>query len=488
MKKPNILLIMADQLRFDALGCYGNPEIRTPNIDSIALNGSIFDNHYIQNPVCSPSRCTVLTGRYPKNHGTRDNGIPLRDSEITIAEVLRDNGYTTAAIGKMHITTQFMSKQKEEEDWPEDHYGFEILHTSCDIKTGEYLDWLKEVSPENYAIVKVQGEQKMREDKASAADKDQSGPPQVYPSKVDPRYHQSTWIADKTIELIENSTEDKPFFAYCSFVDPHHPFDPPEPYASLYDPDKLSPPSFVPGELEDKPPHFRLHQNGHGFSNEKYDYRRLSDHDWGVIKAAYYGMISLIDENVGRILEAIQKKGIENDTIVMFTNDHGELMGDHGLLFKGPFLYNCLIKAPMIIKWPGVVPQGSRYRQITEHVDVLPTLLEYAGVKPPHGVQGASMAPILRGDTGSGRKYALTEFNCYDWGLSLKALTGRDYKLVYYAGEDFGELYDLNSDPDERVNLWSKPEYADVKQRMLKALMDRIIETEDTLPLRIARF
>ena len=154
-KRPNIILFLADQLRFDALGCYGNNEIHTPNIDSLALNGSTFDNHFIQNPVCSPSRCTILTGRYPRNHGTRDNGIPLRDQEVCFPEVLRENGYRTASIGKMHFTTQFVPKENEEDDWPEDHYGFDVIHTTCDTKTGEYLTWLKERSQKDYEVVKM---------------------------------------------------------------------------------------------------------------------------------------------------------------------------------------------------------------------------------------------------------------------------------------------------------------------------------------------
>ena len=204
-KRPNIILFMADQLRFDALGCYGNNQIHTPNIDSLALNGSTFDNHFVQNPVCSPSRCSILTGRYPRNHGTRDNGIPLRDEEICLPEVLRDAGYRTAAIGKMHFTTQFMPKVNEEDDWPADNYGFEVIHTTCDCKTGEYLEWLKEKSPRDYEVVKMQGERKAKEDRASAADKDLSGPPQVYPSEINPQYHQSAWIADRMIDLIQES-------------------------------------------------------------------------------------------------------------------------------------------------------------------------------------------------------------------------------------------------------------------------------------------
>ena len=183
-----------------------------------------------------------------------------------------------------------------------------------------------------------------------------------------------------------------------------------------------------------------------------------------------------------------RSKGIEDDTLIMFTNDHGELLGDHGLLFKGPFLYDCLIKAPMIMKWNNVIPKGARFKQLTQHVDIMPTLLDYAGVRSPYGVQGMSMSPILHGDMGGGRGYALTEFNCYDWGLNLKAITTNDYKLVYYAHERFGELYDRNADPNEFVNLWNTEEYQPVKQELLKQLLDRVIETEDVLPLRIGEY
>lgn len=487
-KKPNILFIIADQLRYDALGCYGNTQIHTPNIDKLSMNGSTFDNHFIQNPVCGPSRCSILTGRYPKNHGTRDNGIPLQDSEITIPEVLRDNGYETAAIGKMHLTTQFKPKEREEEDWPDDNYGFNVIHTSCDTKTGEYLDYLKEHSMKNYKAVLEQGKQKMKEDTASASEKNLDGPPQLFKSDVDAEFHQTTWIADRTIDFINSCDDDKPFFAYCSFVDPHNPFDPPKPYDSMYDIGKLELPIRKEGELEDKPPHFMKHRVGKGFSNEKYDYRKLSDEDWLSIKSAYYGMITLIDHNIGRMIEALKQKNILDNTLVIFTADHGELLGDHGLLFKGPFHYDSIIKAPMILSLTDVVPKGSRYRQITEHVDLMSTILDYAGIRAPNGVQGISMSNILRGDKGAGRKYSLTEFNCYDWGLSIKTIVSKDYKLTYYAGEQYGELYDRNEDPNEFVNLWDDYNYCDVKTKLINELLTRVIETEDTIPLRIGKF
>lgn len=487
-KSPNIILFMADQLRYDALGCYGNKEIHTPNIDSLALDGSVFDNHFVQNPVCSPSRCSVLTGKYPRNHGTRDNGIPLRGQEVCLPKVLQDNGYETAAIGKMHLTPQFVPKENEEDDWPEGNYGFDIVHTTSDTKTGEYMTWLKEKSREDYEIVRMQGERKTKEDRASAAQRESSGPPQVHPSEINPQFHQSAWIADRAIDVIENASSDKPFFLFCSFVDPHHPFDPPRSYYERYDADKLSPPAYQEGELEDKPPHFQQCRSGRGLGNEKYDYRSLSEQQWKEVKAAYYGMITLIDDHIGRILDALRAKKIEEETLIIFTNDHGELLGDHGLLFKGPFLYDCLIKAPMIVKWPGMVPSGSRYRQITEHVDIMPTLLEAAGIPVPQGVQGISMAPIWRGDEGAGHEFALTEFSCYDWGLTSRTLTNRNYKITYYAGEEFGELYDRNRDPEEIVNLWNVAEYHNVKEGLLKKLLDRLIQTEDTKSLRIGKY
>ena len=220
-KRPNIILFLADQLRFDALGCYGNNEIHTPNIDSLALNGSTFDNHFIQNPVCSPSRCTILTGRYPRNHGTRDNGIPLRDQEVCFPEVCCGKTATVPRQSEKCILRRSLFRRKnEEDDWPEDHYGFDVIHTTCDTKTGEYLTWLKERSQKDYEVVKMQGERKAKEDRASASEKDTSGPPQVYPSEINPEYHQSAWIADRTIDLIREADPNQPFFRSVQFCGP----------------------------------------------------------------------------------------------------------------------------------------------------------------------------------------------------------------------------------------------------------------------------
>ena len=171
-----------------------------------------------------PDRTCIPRITVPVTTGSR-----FGDQELCFPEIMRENGYRTAAIGKMHFTTQFVPKENEEDDWPEDNYGFDIIHTTCDTKTGEYLTWLRNKSEKDYEVVKMQGERKAKEDRASASEKDNSGPPQVYPSEINPEYHQSAWIADRTIDLIREADPEHPFFALCSFVDPHHPFDPPAP-------------------------------------------------------------------------------------------------------------------------------------------------------------------------------------------------------------------------------------------------------------------
>ena len=198
-------------------------------------------------------------------------------------------------------------------------------------------------------------------------------------------------------------------------------------------------------------------------------------------------MVSLIDYNVGRIIDKLKQLNILEDTIIIFSADHGELLGDHGLLFKGPFHYDCLIKAPLIIRLGDQIPHGARCNEITQHVDLMPSILEFTGSPIPPCVQGRSLGPLLRGDRGAGYEYALVEHNCYDWGLKIKTIRGKRWKLTYYAGEEFGELYDLNADPEEFFNLWDNPEYREIRMELSKKLLDRLVDTEGT-DVRIKKF
>lgn len=481
-KRPNILLITADQLQCKSLSIYGNRVIKTPNLQRLANEGTVMENHYVQNPVCSPSRASIFTGRYPRNHGLRENGCFMYDGIDNIASVLKNSGYKTAALGKMHFTPQ-MTAEREDDNWPADNFGFTTKHLTCDHRRGEYLDWLKGkssywheylVNPENRKPVEFNGKQ-------------WTDAPQMCENLLPVELHQTTWVADRTIDFIENNVEE-PFFAWCSFVDPHHPFDPPEPYASMYKIEDIDLPVRQEGEMEDKPPHFKQVLNGRGTGNEKYKYEDMSDDVYKMIISKYYGMISLIDDNIGRIIESLKRSGQYENTVIIFTADHGELLGDHRLLFKGPFHYDSLIRVPMVVKYGNQVPGGSRGKAITQHIDVMPTILSWAGVTVPVGVQGKSMIPCIMGDTEAGYNYALTEFYCGDWGLNLKTLTSREWKLTYYGSMEYGELYDLQKDPEEFVNCWNDPEYEILKNKLIRKLLDRIIETEDKLPLRLCKY
>lgn len=476
-QRPNILLITADQLRRDALGCYENRAIKTPNIDSLGGSGVIFDNNYCQNPYCMPSRWSIFTGRYPRSHGVRGNGVSFRPDELTLPLLMREQGYRTGAFGKMHLTPQLVANY-EDENWPKDAFGFQRRHLTNDSKRGEYLEDLKQTDQKWYDYVRRQGEEKVREDLASAAERIFDLAPQIKENEIPPELHQSSWIADKFIDFLDSEGK-APFFAWVSFVDPHHPFDPPEPYASMYDPERIPLPVRRDGEMEDKPRHFLKMLRGYSPGNEKYDFPSITDRGWQTVKAKYYGMVSIIDYNLGRILEALRSKGMEDNTIVVFTSDHGELLGDHQLLFKGPFHYDCLIRVPLVFRWGNRICGGTRVSGITQHVDLLPTLLGLAGIPLPRGVQGRSLLPLLEGDAGLGYDHALIEDDNHAWGMNIKTLRSHRWRFTWYASHRFGELYDLENDPDEFVNLWNESEHREVRNELQAALLDRLIETED---------
>jgi arylsulfatase A-like enzyme len=486
-RKPNILLVTADQLRRDALGACGNRVIRTPHIDELANGGVVFDNHFTQHPLCTPSRWTIFTGRYPRSHGVRDNGVIYRDGEATLARLLKESGYRTGAFGKMHLTPQLLTRASEDENWPRDGFGFMERHLTDDSKRGDYLEDLARRDPAVYQHVLRQGEEKVREDLLSAAERSFDLAPQLKESRVPPELHQSSWIADRLIESIRRGNG-KPFFSWCSFVDPHHPFDAPPPYASMYDPAAMPLPARRENEMDDKPPHFREMIRGLSPGNEKYELFRVTDRGWQALRANYYGMVSLIDHNVGRIVEALRQAGVFEDTLIVLTSDHGELLGDHGLLFKGPFHYDGLIRVPLILRWGEAVRGGSRVSGITQHTDLLPTLLGCCGVPVPRGVQGRSLQPLLGGDDGAGYEQALVEHNCGDWGLHLKTLRSRQWRLTWYGGGRAGELYDLARDPDELENRWADAAYREVREELQDRLLDRLLATEDAAQERQSKY
>jgi arylsulfatase A-like enzyme len=491
--RPSFLFISTDQQRADCLGCYGNPVLQTPNIDSLAATGVRLDCAYVTNPLCMPARATLLTGRYPDAHRVRNNGIPLRTDERTLAAELGQAGYRTALIGKAHFAPYLSPAASDSlealerwqiselDHWRGPYYGFEQveLTLSHHRPEGHYGLWLAEHFPQA-------PDQMLRERK-----KRQVGPaPDCWVSQVPVEAHNTTWIARRTIEQLK-ACQDEDFFIWCSFPDPHHPFAPPAPFATRYNPADMPPSPRRAGELAERPPHFlTYYETGrkHEGTQRGVIPAQITDEQLQLIKAHYYGTIALIDQAVGEILRTLEALNLRQRTIVVFTSDHGELLGDHGLLFKGPFLYEGLIRIPFIWSLPHS-RQPAASPALVSQVDIAPTILDYAGLNLSHipGLQGRSLAPLLNGEQQTHRDSVVIDFHSDDHpDLILRALRTPEWKLVSYAGQRWGELINLVDDPDELHNLYGRPEYAAVQCQLESQLLAELISRADVLPPRLA--
>jgi arylsulfatase A-like enzyme len=496
VKRPNFLVITTDQHRADGVGCYGNPSVQTPHLDRLAISGVRVEQAFVNQPLCMPSRATLLTGRYPRSHGVWCNGIPLREDEVLFSDVLASAGYHTACVGKMHFTpfwggqkggaydSMMLWREQDLRDWHGPYYGFQEVHMAlghCNPHVGHWGLWLKERFPE---VIEAYADDARRGTPAP------SGAPETWRSTLPVEAHHSTWAGDVACDLLHReAAAERPFLLWASFPDPHHPFRPPAAYADRYEGQPVPMPLRQEGELDDKPPHFRLYHQGQMFHEGAgfHDPSALADEQVRDIIRYTYGMISLVDDSIGRILKTLDETGLAQDTVVLFMSDHGELLGDHGLMTKGPFLYDGLIRVPMIWRWPGHWNARDVVQGLCGLVDVAPTLYELAGITAPIGTQGASLVPVLRGDAGRVRDWALVEFHSgYRPHLKLKALVTPEHKLVYYADQPYGELYDRLRDPGEFVNRYEDPDYRSIRQRMERELLDVLIMTEDRRPARLS--
>lgn len=491
--RPSFLFITTDQQRADTLGCYGNPVIQTPHLDRLAATGMRLERAYVNNPLCMPARASLLTGRYPTAHRVRNNGIPLPTDEPTLAATLHEAGYRTALIGKAHFQPYLSlaaSGSRESLEawqtsppmgWTGPYYGFDHveLTLSHHRPEGHYGHWLAEHFPEMPAQLAQERAQRF------------NGPaPDCWVSQVPVEAHSTTWIVRQTIAQLEARQKDD-FFIWCSFPDPHHPFAPPAPYAARYDPAAMPPSPRRVGELAERPPHFQtFFQTGRKYEGTQRGVipAQLSDAQLALIKAHYYGAISLIDDAVGQILQTLDALNLRRRTIIIFTSDHGELLGDHGLLFKGPFLYEGLIRIPMLWSLPWDVPARASEALVSQ-IDVAPTVLDYAGLDPAAqtGLQGRSLRPLLAGERETHREAVVID--CYSDdhpGLIMRALRTPEWKLVSYAGQQWGELVNLADDPDEYYNLYNQPAYAAQQQQLERQLLDELISRADPLPPRLA--
>jgi arylsulfatase A-like enzyme len=467
--QPNILWICTDQQRFDTLRALGNEHVRTPNIDRLVKNGVAFTHAYCQSPICTPSRASFLTGKYASTVHASMNGNDYWDEAAPlVTKLLKDGGYDCGLAGKFHLAgAAYRIEPRPQDD------GYRVFHWSHDPNdrwpTGHgYGDWMRS---QGHNLTELHKR------------------PEGIPAEL----HQTTWCTDRAIDFIREERTG-PWLMSVNIFDPHAPFNPPKEYLDRYDLETLPGPYFRESDLSSQ-----AKLAGVDFQNPP---RRPEEFNARWIQAAYYAMIELIDDNVGRMLDALEESGQLENTVVIFMSDHGETLGDHGLLLKGNRFYEGLVRVPLIFSWPGHFPTGVISDALVELTDIAPTLLELAGLPPIEGAAGRSLLPIL---TGEAEPHQHREFVRCEYYRALNPDgPGRDegdfhihfgtmhrtrrYKLCVYHGHPVGELFDLEADPWEFENLWDDPAHAPVRFDLLKASFDALVHAVDLGPKQVVPF
>lgn len=481
MTKPNFLLITSDQQHWATIGSF-NEEISTPNLDRLVKEGTTFNRAYCPNPTCTPSRSSIITGKYPSQHGAWTLGTKLSEDVHMVGEDFQSAGYRTALIGKGHFqpvrsTDEFESLESlptlhDLEFWKDfdgPFYGFEHVelirnHAHEHLVGQHYALWHEQNGCENWRDYFAAPTGKLSYD-------------DEYKWNIPEKFHYSTWIAERTNALLQEYKDNhENFFLWASFPDPHPPYLVPEPWDTMYDPDGLSIPGKVEGEHGNNPPHFGLTQEGrpdfseyeetghfiHGFHSHKLSEEKIKQN-----KAVYYGMISLMDKYIGEILDQLDKLELTDDTIVVFTSDHGHLFGQHGMNAKGAFHYEDLLKLPFLVRYPNKVPAGHTSAALQSLVDLAPTFLRFSGIPVPRDMTGVDQSEVWKGQSERARDHIICENHHEPTTIHLKTFVDERYKITVYFNQMYGELFDLQKDPKETNNLWEDPASRDLKEKLL---------------------
>ncbi len=510
--KPNIVLITSDQQRADCTG-FENPHIRTPHLDMLARQGTRFSACITPNLVCQPSRASILTGLLPLTHGVWDNGVDLdrRVGSEGFAGTLGRAGYQSAFLGKAHFATKatFEATGSPECRFSQAHYGpgwsgpymgFEHvelsalghMHRTRPLErpaVGHYERWL---------ISRGENEEGLK--RWAQSTRPEVGAAQTWHSGLPVAWHNSSWVGDRTIAwLTAQRDEARPFCVWASFPDPHHPFDCPEPWNLMYDPKDVPLPKHRVRDLERRPWWHKAVLEGKPqladpellkFRAEGSRVPDQSDRQLAEMTANYYGMISLIDHNVGRILAALENLGLVEDTPVIYTTDHGELLGNHGLYLKHPLPYEDLLRVTMVARGPGVA-SGKVVSDPVSTLDLAATFYDYAGAGQPMALQSWSLRPLLEGGPQT-RDVAYSEWHVHPsrCGVALKLRTVRTktHKCIFELESGAGELYDLANDPAEMDNRFDDPGCAKVRKELNDMMRERpgVVRTDLAEPVGMA--
>lgn len=462
-QKPNILWFCTDQQRFDTIGALNNPYIRTPNLDRLVREGVAFTRAYAQATVCSPSRASFLTGRYPRTTRVTKNGAPyFPQDEVLVTKLLADAGYDCGLIGKLHLSGIIDRIEPRNDD------GYRVFKWSPAQRDAwpighDYQVWLREQGVDWKTV--YQGRN----------------------GGVDTPYHQTTWATEEAIKFIRHNSQE-PWLLSVNVYDPHEPFDPPKEYRDRYRAEDMPLPKWKEGELANKP---RIQQEDYvrgGQGGVGPSVANMTDREKQEYVADYYAMIELVDDNIGKLLDTLEQTGQRENTLIVFMSDHGEMLGDHGLILKGAHFYEGLVHVPLIMSWPGRLQENLVSDALVELVDIAPTLLELAGLDVPYYMQGKSLLPILEGKADPHYhkdsvycEYYYSLLGSHDNVYATMYYDGR-YKLVVYHGEEVGELYDHEKDPDEFDNLWDRPDMLEKKLELMKKSFDASVFTVDPKP------
>jgi arylsulfatase len=458
----NVLLITSDQHRFDAVGCNGNPRVRTPHLDRLAREGANLAGHTTSNPLCTPARASILTGRYARSHGAWTVGATLPPETQGLSHALGAAGYHCALTGKAHFEPE-CSNYVERLDPARAYYGFHETHITEDNQIGEYLDWIRREHPQHLAAILENNHEGLHQ--PSRMGQVSGRIAGCYASAAPEHLHQTAWIVDRSLEVMARARADgKPWFVWCSFVDPHHPWTPPEPYASSYDPASLPPPRRRPGEHE-------------GTGDSGFHLDGLADGEYRRMCAMYYAMISHLDAHVGRMLADLDRRGELERTIILFTSDHGDYNGDHGYIRKGSTLYDSLLKVPMLVRLPDGACAGRRIEALTQHEDLAPTILDLLGLPAMEDAQGVSIAPAVLAGQGFPRARAFHEYRGWIPRDGTYGARRGDWKLLRYPDRRGWVLVDLRSDPDEYDNRWNHPVAAAIQAELKDDLLHWLADT-----------
>jgi arylsulfatase len=448
-KRPNILMLMSDQHRGDCMGADGNPTISTPHLDQLAAEGARFRCAYSSTPSCTPARAALLTGKSPWQHGMLGFGRVAERYPVEMPRVLRDGGYHTAGIGKMHWHPQ------------RNLHGFHSvqLDESGRVRTpdfvSDYRQWFAKEAPD------------LDPDATGIGWNDYRAHPYVLPERL----HPTAWTGDRAVDFLQGYQQPEPFFLKVSFARPHSPYDPPQRFMDQYA-DAPLPEARVGGWAE----RYR-ERNNDSFSIWHGD---LGPEQVRHSRQGYHGSVSFIDEQIGRILEALDTRGELDETLILYFSDHGDMTGDHHM-WRKCFAYEASARIPMLIRWPTGLVAAERGQVIDKPVeirDILPTMLDAAGQGGRDDMDGRSMLPLLQSSDAPWREFIDLEHNiCYSPKNHWTALTDGRTKYIFHALDGEEQLFDLTADPHEQSDLAGESAHEDSlrlwRNRMIEHLAER---------------